>query len=76
LVDQIGLQPNPAGDSAIKNRVNNYNLTNLTQIGKFYCPITTTLLPNKRYVLNIDLSYTITAATGGSLVFSNANIEF
>jgi len=72
----LSLQPSFTGASAaIPGRSNNYNLTHSAVMGKFYCPITTTLLPNKRYVLYIDLSSTLTLATNGSKVFSAATIK-
>ena len=55
---------------------NNYNFTNNTDMSKFACPISATLLPNKRYVLNIDLSYILTRETAGEYVFKSANINF
>ena len=64
------------GSAAVGGGIcNNYNFTNNTTMSKFACPISVTLLPNKRYALNIDLSYIMTQPTQGDYVFDAADIN-
>ena len=69
-----------SGYSNWTGKANNYGFTHGATMGKFYCPITafpttSPLLPNKRYVLNIDLSSTLRGKENAELVFAGAEIK-
>ena len=72
--DQTAIEAGTGGISSWNGKANNYGFTHEV-MPKYYCPISTTLLPNKRYVLNIDLSSVLRAATGGDLIFQGATIK-